>query len=299
MKRTKIFCCFLILLQFGGCATMGPSIDKADGPYDDKNPGGWAVYKVREDSLNVGNIDLDEINRDHFYDKSTEILVKTRYMALMHSDSVIMAIEAKADSLRRKKDNPLAEAFGGFALGTIIGGAIGGLIGSSGDENDSYVGDLGAVLGYFIGGMTGGLAMSSWFVYRSRMPNPSNKDKKELCTLLNKYNETYQEHLNSLQYSFIQAPRGQRLRKTDFYSKLKEIQDKSRRYLPEADSFRLQIGQQISELRDQDSLFYSKASPKNWENEDLQADRVKNVNGLIMQYNEAVKKPTDKPIRNQ
>lgn len=293
MRRTKVkvFCCFLVVVQICGCATMGPSPDRADGQYDDKNPGGWAVYKVREDSLKVGNIDFDEINRDLFYYKSTEILVKARYIALMDSDSVITAIGAKADSLRRKKDNPFAEAFGGFILGWFTGaGLIGSII-----ENTTSTDDL---ISGFIGGVTGGLAMSSWFVCRSRMPNPSKKDKEALCTLVNKYNETYQEHLSSLQYSFIQAPRGQRLRKTDFYSKLKEIQDKSRRYLPEADSFRMQIDQQISGLRNQDSLFFNKASPKNWENEEPQADRVKNANKLILQYNETAKKKSDKLIRN-
>ena len=277
---------------------MGPSLDKADGPYDDKNPGGWAVYKVREDSLNVGNIDFDEINRDCFYDKSTEVLVKARYIELIHIDSAITGIKAKANFLRWKKDEPVGEAFGGFIWGWFTGAFTIGVLGQAMPTGSVGLWDDDFSRGV-LGGLVGGLAMASWFVYRSRMPNPSKKDKEALCSLVVKYNNVYSEQKGNLQYSFIQPPRGPRLRKPDFYSKLKEIQDKSRSYLPEADSFRIQVAQQISEIRDQDSLFFSKTSPKNWENEEPQADRVNNVNRLIMHYNETVKKITDKLIRNQ
>jgi len=282
MKRTKekAFYCFLILLQFGGCATMGPSIKKADGLYDDKNPGSWAVYKIREDSLKVDKVYFEGIDRGLFYNKSTEVLVKTNYIGLMHRDSSTTAIGAKADSLRWKKQNPIGAAFGGFGLGWFAGALIGGVIAQAADKDTYVCGVLGAMLG--------GAAMASRFVYRSRMPNPLVKDKRALCSLVEKYNNLYDEHLINLQYPLIQAPRGQRLRKKDFISKLKEVQVKSQRYLPEADSFRLQLDQQIKDMKYQDSVAFSKALPKKWENEEPPADRVNKVSQLIKQYNKAV-----------
>jgi hypothetical protein len=289
----KGYCCFLVaaalLLQFTGCATMGPSLHKADGFYDDKNPGGWAVYKVREDSLRVDNSNyIEEVDRDFFYTKSSELLVKTRYIASMHNDTAIAKIGAKADSLRWKKENPVIEAVGGFLLGFIIGGSIGGAIGHEPDSKDNYVGDVGGAVGYVIGGTIGGLALASRFVYRSRMPNPSRQDKQTLCTLVEQYNAAYDGHLRVLQYPLIQFPRGQRLRKADFISKLTEVHDKSQRYLPETDSFRLQVEQLITVLKNQDSLNFSEASTRNWENEEPPAGRVSKVIKLIEQYHAAI-----------